>query len=172
MKKFIRIWINRQHPGHYWALIVVSWVVVLIGAFPVLAWTWGSDSIWPFALLYAPAFLAHGYGFASNVRQLRDWQEPRHVGPAAIGVAYLVASLISLVQIDPFFAFSLPIAGVGMAVMTFSIMFPGFAPLLGLVIVYLLLRKTVSAWRLGLAITVMTAAWLVSVTTAWFLLNL
>lgn len=165
-------WIDREDPHHYWKLIAAGWFIAILGAFPTLSLIWGSDGIWAFGVLLAFPALAHLYGFIANVKTLRNPENAGRTGPALVGATYIAASLIGMTQIEPLLAVVLPLSAVIMAVLTFGIAFTGFAPLLGMVIIFFLLRHSLNRINIGAAAIIMTAAWLLSLATGWFLGNL
>ena len=172
LSSIFSFWTDRQDPLHYWKLIIAGWFIAILGAFPTLSLIWGSDAIWTFAVLLAFPALAHIYGFVANINTLK---KPEHVatfGPALIGASYLVAALLGLSKMEPLLALVLPISAIIMAVLTFGIAFTGFAPLLAMIIVYFLLKQSINRITIGAAYIIMTAAWLLSLATGWFLGNL
>ncbi len=162
-------WTDRNDPLHYWKLIGAGWFIALLGAFPTLSLTWGSDALWPFAVLAGFPAVAHLYGFLDNITALKTMENHGRVGPGLVGVCYIIAAVLGITQIEFMLAITLPLTGVIMAVLTFGIFFTGFAPLLGMVLVFFLLRYSLTRHNVIFAGVIMTAAWLLSLATGWFL---
>ena len=172
MDGILSFWTDRKDPLHYWKLIIAGWFIAILGAFPTLSLIWGSDAIWTFAVLLAFPALAHLYGLIANYKTIRNPENVGTFGPALVGISYFIASLLGLSQMEPLLAVVLPLSAIIMAVLTFGIAFTGFAPLLAMIIIYFLLKQTVNRITIGAAYIIMTASWLLSLATGWFLGNL
>ncbi|MEK9861134.1 MAG: hypothetical protein VW554_06405, partial [Alphaproteobacteria bacterium] len=115
MTDLLEFWCDRNHPLHYWKWILAAWFVAILGTFPTLSIIGDSGDAWPFFILAMIPTLAHLYGFLANLGALREGLDPGRVGPALVGVAYLLAAIIAATQIDLILAFTLPISSVMMA---------------------------------------------------------
>jgi hypothetical protein len=169
MTDLLEFWCDRNHPLHYWKWIAASWFVAILGTFPTLSIIGDSGDAWPFFILAMIPTLAHLYGFLANLGALREGLDPGRVGPALVGVAYLLAAIIAATQIDLILAFTLPISSVMMATLTYGVFFTGFMPLLAFWLVHLLLSPDVTRRGVVIAFALMTASWLVALMTGYFL---
>ena len=169
MTDLLEFWCDRNHPLHYWKWISAAWFVAILGTFPTLSIIGDSGDAWPFFILAMIPTLAHLYGFLANLGALREGLDPGRVGPALVGVAYLLAAIIAATQIDLILAFTLPISSVMMATLTYGVFFTGFMPLLAFWLVHLLLSPDVTKRGLVIAFALMTASWLVALMTGYFL---
>ena len=165
----IHYWSDRGHPMHYWRWIVTGWGIAVLGAFPTLSFVSGSEAIWPFGVLACFPGLAHLYGFLANLKQLRHWGHPGHVGPALVGLCYLLAVLIGGTQMDLFLALTLPITSVIISTLSFGVYFTGFLPLLAFWLVHLLLSPSVTTRSFVFSIILMTSSWMIGLFTGFFL---
>ena len=169
MDDIFEFWGDRNHPLHYWKWIAAAWFIAILGTFPTL-WIFGSSGIaWPFFTLAMFPALAHLYGFLANLCSLRDGQMPGRVGPALVGVAYLLSAILAATQIDLILAFTLQISSVMMATLTYGIFFTGFMPLLAFWLVHLLLSPDVTRRGVVIALLLMTTSWLVALMTGYYL---
>jgi len=169
MTDLLEFWCDRNHPLHYWKWIAAAWFVAILGTFPTLSIIGDSGDAWPFFILAMIPTLAHLYGFLANLGALREGLDPGRVGPALVGVAYLLAAVIAATQIDLILAFTLPISSVMMATLTYGVFFTGFMPLLAFWLVHLLLSPDVTRRGVVIAFALMTASWLVALMTGYFL---
>jgi len=169
MTDLLEFWCDRNHHLHYWKWISAAWFVAILGTFPTLSIIGDSGDAWPFFILAMIPTLAHLYGFLANLGALREGLDPGRVGPALVGVAYLLAAIIAATQIDLILAFTLPISSVMMATLTYGVFFTGFMPLLAFWLVHLLLSPDVTRRGLVIAFALMTASWLVALMTGYFL---
>ena len=169
MTDLLEFWCDRNHPLHYWKWISAAWFVAILGTFPTLSIIGDSGDAWPFFILAMIPTLAHLYGFLANLGALREGLDPGRVGPALVGVAYLLAAIIAATQIDLILAFTLPISSVMMATLTYGVFFTGFMPLLAFWLVHLLLSPDVTRRGVVIAFALMTASWLVALMTGYFL---
>ena len=169
MTDLLEFWCDRNHPLHYWKWISAAWFVAILGTFPTLSIIGDSGDAWPFFILAMIPTLAHLYGFLANLGALREGLDPGRVGPALVGVAYLLAAIIAATQIDLILAFTLPISSVMMATLTYGVFFTGFMPLLAFWLVHLLLSPDVTKRGVVIAFALMTASWLVALMTGYFL---
>ena len=106
-----------------------------------------------------------------NLDKARARDAPGRVGPALVGVSYLLAVVIGLTQMELVLALTLPISSVIMATLTFGIFFTGFMPLLAFWLVHLLLTPDVDARGYTIAMVLMTTSWLIAMFTGYFLGN-
>lgn len=171
MVDILQFWCDRNDRLHYWKLIAAGWFIAILGAFPTLYVTYSGTGLWPFLVLAAFPAMAHLYGFLANLRYIRQWDTPGRVGPALVGLAYLLAALIGMTQMDLVLALTLPLSSVIMATLTFGIFFTGFMPLLAFWLVHLLLNPEVDARGYTIAIILMTASWVIAMFTGYFLGN-
>lgn len=169
ISSILSFWTDRGDPLHYWKLIIAGWFIAILGAFPTLSILWGSDTLWPFAVLLGFPVAAHIYGVWANIQALKAMEDHTRVGPAFIGVCYVIAAVIGMTQIDILSALVLPFSAIIMAVLTFGIAFTGFAPLLGMLLVFFLLKHDMDKLNLAAAGIIMTAAWLLAMATGYFL---
>ena len=169
MTDLLEFWCDRNHPLHYWKWIAAAWVVAILGTVPTLSIIGDSGDAWPFFILAMIPTLAHLYGFLANLGALREGLDPGRVGPALVGVAYLLAAIIAATQIDLILAFTLPISSVMMATLTYGVFFTGFMPLLAFWLVHLLLSPDVTRRGVVIAFSLMTASWMVALMTGYFL---
>ncbi len=156
---------------HYWRLIGGSWFIAIIGTFPTLSLTTEIGSLWPFVVLGGFPAMAHIYGFAANIRHIKNFNEPGRIGPLLAGIAYILAVIIATIAVGLLNALLLPIGGVILAVLSYGLFFTGFAPLLGFWLSHLLLDPHVTKHSLVLSIALMTASWLMAIITGYNLLN-
>ena len=171
MVDILQFWCDRNDRLHYWKLIAAAWLIAILGAFPTLSITYGGTGLWPFIVLAALPVLAHLYGFLANLKYIRNWDQPGRVGPALVGVSYLLAVLIGLTQMEIVLALTLPISSVIMATLTFGVFFTGFMPLLAFWLVHLLLSPEVDTRGYTIAMILMTASWVIAMFTGYFLGN-
>ena len=171
MVDILQFWCDRNDRLHYWKLIAAGWFIAILGAFPTLYVTYSGTGLWPFLVLAAFPAMAHLYGFLANLRYIRQWDTPGRVGPALVGLAYLLAALIGMTQMDLVLALTLPLSSVIMATLTFGIFFTGFMPLLAFWLVHLLLSPEVDARGYTIAMILMTASWVIAMFTGYFLGN-
>lgn len=182
--------IDRQHSGHYWAWITLSWVAVLILSFPSLLISWYSDGFTAMMTIACLPLAAHGYSCLANVGALRSGsgrtdhtqgQHPDHdpmdrspadpgrVGPALTVISYPFGILICSFFMPLELAAGMPYAGIFMAILTFGIFFTGLAPLLGFAIVRLVMSRGVTRRGIISSLIVMTICWLLSGLTGYAL---
>lgn len=167
----IAYFFDRSSPSHYWRWIKWSWVVMLMGTIPT-AMAMADANVLPiFISLLAVPFFAHLYGFIMNMKALKNWDEPGRTGPAIILVTYLIASVISSFFIGIELAFTMGFAAVVMTVISFGIIFTGFAPFLGMWLVSKLFNPSIDTRGFVIAMTAMTAAWLIAIMTGYALGN-
>ena len=171
MVDILQFWCDRNDRLHYWKLIAAAWLIAILGAFPTLSLTYGGTGLWPFIVLAAFPVLAHLYGFLANLKYIRNWDLPGRVGPALVGVSYLLAVVIGLTQMEIVLALTLPISSVIMATLTFGVFFTGFMPLLAFWLVHLLLTPEVDRRGYTIAMTLMTTSWVIAMFTGYFLGN-
>ena len=169
ISSILSFWTDREDSLHYWKLIIAGWFIAILGAFPTLSILWGSDTLWPFAVLLGIPVAAHVYGVWANIKALKALEDHYRVGPAFVGVCYGIAAVIGMTQIDILSALVLPMSAIIMAVLTFGIAFTGFAPLLGMVLVFFLLKNDMDKLNLAAAGIIMTSAWLLAMATGYFL---
>lgn len=171
MDDMVKFWCDRNDHLHYWKWIAGGWLIAIVGAFPTLSLTYGGEGLWPFIVLASIPSAAHLYGFLANLKHIRNWDAPGRVGPALVGVSYLLAVVIGLTQMELVLALTLPISSVIMATLTFGIFFTGFMPLLAFWLVHLLLTPDVDARGYTIAMVLMTTSWLIAMFTGYFLGN-
>ena len=182
--------IDRQHSGHYWAWITLSWAAVLILSFPSLLISWYSDGFTAMMMIACLPLAAHGYSCLANVGALRSGSgrtdgtrgqypdhdpmdrspaDPGRVGPALTVISYPFGILICSFFMPLELAAGMPYAGIFMAILTFGIFFTGLAPLLGFAIVRLVMSRGVTRRGIISSLIVMTICWLLSGLTGYAL---
>lgn len=161
--------IDRQHPGHYWGWIILSWIAVLILSFPSLLISWYSDGLRAMMMIACLPLAAHGYGCVANLKALRLGGDPARVGPALTVISYPFGILACWFMMPLELATGMPFAGIFMAILTFGIFFTGLAPLLAFALVRLVLSRGITRRGVTSSMIILTGGWVLSGLTGYAL---